>query len=77
LECGVGTAASAQLFATLPEMKFATELFGPLLLTREVLSTPLVYENFHLQVPNTPGIGIDVDMAAIKDVTEDCQNVEL
>jgi muconate cycloisomerase len=34
LEGGVGTAASAQLFATFPQLAFGTELFGPLLADR-------------------------------------------
>jgi len=48
LEGGIGTAASAQLFSTFGELEFGTELFGPLLLTREVLREPLVYRDFML-----------------------------
>lgn len=38
-----------------------TELFGPLLLTEEILEQPLVYRDFHLEVPNAPGLGIALD----------------
>jgi muconate cycloisomerase len=62
LEGGVGTAASAQVFSTLPKLAWGTELFGPLLLTEEILATPLVYGDFVLQVPTTPGIGVELDM---------------
>lgn len=65
LEGGVGTAASAQLFSTFNELAYGTELFGPLLLTEEVLSTPLVYKDFHLHVPTRPGLGVDLDIDRI------------
>lgn len=61
LEGAVGTMASAHLFSTFENLKFGTELFGPLLLTQEILTTPLRYENFELHLPNTPGLGIEID----------------
>ncbi|MDN0076826.1 muconate/chloromuconate family cycloisomerase [Crenobacter sp. SG2303] len=61
LEGAVGTAASAHLFSTFSSLAFGTELFGPLLLTEELLVEPLVYQDFMLQVPNKPGLGIDID----------------
>lgn len=61
LEGAVGTIASAQLFATLPELAWGTELFGPLLLTEEILRTPLEYRDFGLQLPAGNGLGIDID----------------
>ena len=61
LEAGVGTAASAQLFATLPRLAWGTELFGPLLLTEEILAEPLRYGDFALRIPDGPGLGIAID----------------
>ena len=61
IETGVGTAAAAQLFATLPRLDWGTELFGPLLFTDDFLTTPLRYEEFALVVPDGPGIGVDID----------------
>ncbi len=61
LEGPVGTIASAHAFSTFENLAFGTELFGPLLLTQEILTTPLQYENFELVVPNAPGLGIEVD----------------
>jgi muconate cycloisomerase len=61
LEGGVGTIASAQLFATFPRLHFGTELFGPLLLTEELLTEPLMYRDFELIVPDRPGLGIRLD----------------
>jgi muconate cycloisomerase len=61
LEGGVGTAASAHLFSTFPRLEWGTELFGPLLLTEEILEEPLEYGEFGLKVPTGPGLGISID----------------
>ena len=61
LEGGVGTAATAPVVSTFPRLGFGTELFGPLLLTEEILQQPLVYRDFMLEVPTGPGIGVDID----------------
>lgn len=61
LEGGVGTVASAHLCATLPSLAWGTELFGPLLLTQDILAEPLRYVDFHLAVPTGPGLGIALD----------------
>ncbi|MDF0544664.1 muconate/chloromuconate family cycloisomerase [Sphingobium sp. H39-3-25] len=61
LEAGVGTAASAHVFATFHDLAFQTELFGPLLLTEEILAEPLVYSDFALIVPEGPGLGVSLD----------------
>jgi muconate cycloisomerase len=61
LEAAVGTVASAHLFATFPKLAWGTELFGPLLLTEEILTEPLAYGDFALQVPDKPGLGVELD----------------
>ena len=61
LEGGVGTIASAHAFSTFRALQWGTELFGPLLLTEEILTTPLEYKDFHLTVPAAPGLGIALD----------------
>lgn len=61
LEGGVGSIASAHVFATFPTLAFGTELFGPLLLTEEILAEPLDYADYSLGVPDTPGLGIALD----------------
>ncbi len=61
LEGAVGTIASAHLFATFPKLQWGTELFGPLLLTEEILREPLDYSDFELSVPNGPGLGLELD----------------
>lgn len=61
LEGGVGTIASAHVFATISELAWGTELFGPLLQTEEILAEPLGYGDFSLAVPTGPGLGIALD----------------
>lgn len=61
LEGTVGTAASAHLFATLPALQWGTELFGPLLLTQDIVTNPLTYADFEMVVPTGPGLGIALD----------------
>ncbi|MDO5647513.1 muconate/chloromuconate family cycloisomerase [Paracoccus sp. (in: a-proteobacteria)] len=61
LEGAVGTIISAHTFATFPHLQWGTELFGPLLLTEDILKTPLDYRDFELTVPDGPGLGIDLD----------------
>ncbi|OUJ11057.1 muconate/chloromuconate family cycloisomerase [Acetobacter sp. DsW_063] len=65
LEAGVGTAASAHVFATLQSLDWGTELFGPLLLTEEILENPIQYSEFCLSVPTGPGLGVSLDERAI------------
>ena len=61
LEGAIGTLASAHVFSTYPELAFGTELFGPLLLTEEIMAEPLPYRDFMLHLPQKPGLGIEVD----------------
>lgn len=65
LEGPVGTIASAHLFSTFENLAAGTELFGPLLLTEEILKTPLQYQNFELVVPQNLGLGIELDQDKI------------
>ncbi|MBM7059095.1 muconate cycloisomerase family protein [Pseudomonas sp. UL073] len=61
LEGAIGTLASAHAFITLKQLTWATELFGPLLLTEEIVTEPLLYRDFALHVPRTPGLGLSLD----------------
>lgn len=61
LEGPVGTIASAHVFSTFSNLAYGTELFGPLLLTEQILKTPLQYENFELKIPAGHGLGIELD----------------
>ena len=70
LEGPIATAASAHLFSALPSCHWHTELFGPLLLTDEILKTPLDYKDYSLAVPLGPGLGIDLNYDAVSEAIE-------
>ena len=61
LETGLGTAAALQLFATVETWRWGTELFGPLLLTEDILAEPIAYRDFCVEIPTGPGIGAAPD----------------
>jgi muconate cycloisomerase len=71
LEGAIGTIASAQLFSTFGSLKWGTELFGPLLLTEQILTEPLRYEDFSLHLPQGPGLGITLDWERIERLRRD------
>ncbi len=71
LEGTVGTIASAQLFSTFGAMEWGTELFGPLLLTEEILTIPLDYHDFALHVPQGAGLGIVLDWERVERLRRD------
>lgn len=62
LEGTIGTLATAHLCATLPNLDWGTELFGPLLLTDDIVKKPLVYQNYSLEIPQAAGLGVELDM---------------
>ena len=65
LEGAIGTIASAHLFSTFENLAYGTELFGPLLLTEEILKNPLQYHDFELHLPLGNGLGIELDLDKI------------
>lgn len=65
LEAGVGTAAAVQLFSTIENMEWGTELFGPLLLRDEILTDAIRYADFCLTVPEGPGIAVNLDPSKV------------
>ncbi|GAJ96749.1 muconate cycloisomerase [Agrobacterium rhizogenes] len=65
LEGPVGTIAASQLLVGVTDLPWGTEFFGPLLLTEELLTEPLVFRDFELQIPSGPGLGIALDESAV------------
>ena len=61
LEGTIGTVASAHVFSTAKNMSWGTELFGPLLLTDDIVKQRLTYKDCTLQLPIGPGLGIELD----------------
>src|SRR5690554_4251604 len=66
LEGTIGSLASAHLFATLPNLDWGTELFGPLLLTDDIVKKTIVYQNHSLEIPEGPGLGIELDINQVE-----------
>jgi muconate cycloisomerase len=62
LEGAIGTIASLHVFSALPQpFAFGTELFGPLLLKDDIVQERPAYGNFAIEVPDRPGLGVDID----------------
>ncbi|UYG07141.1 muconate cycloisomerase family protein [Halomonas sp. M4R1S46] len=61
LEGTIGTAASLHAWATLGELTWGTEMFGPLLLKDDIVAKPLHYHEFGVDLPAGPGLGITLD----------------
>ncbi|MDM9560746.1 MULTISPECIES: muconate/chloromuconate family cycloisomerase [Bordetella] len=61
LEGSIGSIASAHGFAALPRLGWGTELFGPLLLKDDIVANPPRYDDFALQLPAGPGLGLTLD----------------
>jgi muconate cycloisomerase len=77
LEGAFGTMASAQVFSTFRALQWGTELFGPLLLTEEILTEPLEYKDFHLTLPAGPGLGIALDEERVRHFRRDRTHVSV
>jgi muconate cycloisomerase len=61
LEGSIGSIASAHGFAALPQLAWGTELFGPLLLKDDIVTTRPLYRDFDLHMPEGPGLGLHID----------------
>jgi muconate cycloisomerase len=61
LESSIGAAAHLQVFATLRELKWGCEHFGPQILTDDLVTEPLRFEDFAIHLPAGPGIGVVLD----------------
>lgn len=77
LEGGVGTLASAHLFSTFASLQWGTELFGPLLLTEEIFRAGPRYGDFELEVPDCPGLGIELDEDRAQFFTRDAPRITI
>lgn len=62
LEGTIGTLASAHIFASLPNLDWGTELFGPLLLTDDIVKQPITYKNNAMEIPKGIGLGVELDL---------------
>jgi muconate cycloisomerase len=61
LESSIGAAAHLQVFASLRELGWGCEHFGPQILIDDLATEPLRFEDFHIHLPTQPGIGVALD----------------
>ena len=68
LETGIGRAANLAL-AALPGFTLPGDTSASARYFKQDITTPFVMENGYLNVPNTPGIGVEPDMEFLDEVT--------
>lgn len=61
LESSVGAAAHLHAFATLRELAWGCEHFGPQILTGDLVTEPLRLADFDIHLPAGPGLGVTLD----------------
>lgn len=63
IETSIGTAGYLQFCASIPELEYGCELFGPLRIEQDVVKEGrgVLYERGKVKVPNGPGLGIEVE----------------
>lgn len=71
IEGPVGTAATLQLACATPAVTWGSELFGPLLMSTDLLTTPLRYAEGELCLPDGPGLGVELDLDAVRRLTRE------
>jgi muconate cycloisomerase len=65
IELGIANAMGLHLAACLPELAYPSYLMGPLKY-RDQLAEPVVVVDGHVAVPQGPGLGIEVDVEAVR-----------
>lgn len=66
LESSVGAAAHLHAFSALRELHWGCEHFGPQILVADLVRTPLRFADFHVHLPEGPGLGLELDEAAVR-----------
>ncbi|WP_227270711.1 muconate/chloromuconate family cycloisomerase [Roseobacter weihaiensis] len=61
LETSLGTAAALHLACALPSLPFGGEIIGPMLMSEDLVETPIRYVDGAAQLPSGPGLGVDLD----------------
>ena len=67
-EMGIATAACAHLAVAVPNLPHAIETFGPLRYVNDIVKTAVPIENGWLTPPPGPGLGVELDRDAVKDM---------
>jgi muconate cycloisomerase len=67
IETSLGTAAYLAAAVAAAPVTWGCELFGPLLLAGDVVRRPVQYADGAILALDGPGLGVDVDEAALKE----------
>jgi L-alanine-DL-glutamate epimerase-like enolase superfamily enzyme len=67
IETSLGTAAYLNVAVAAAPVTWGCELFGPLLLQGDVVRQPVQYSDGAILALDGPGLGVDVDEAALKE----------
>jgi muconate cycloisomerase len=66
LESSIGAAAHLHVFAGLRDLAWGCEHFGPQILTGDLVTEPLRFEDFHIHLPTGPGLGVTLDPVQLR-----------
>jgi L-alanine-DL-glutamate epimerase-like enolase superfamily enzyme len=66
MDTGLGTAAYLQTASALNDMTYGAALPGPLMLSTDILTTPIVYQDGFIKVPPGAGLGATVDWSMVE-----------
>jgi muconate cycloisomerase len=66
IETSLGTAAYLQVALAAAPVSWGCELFGPLLLAGDVVRQPVQYADGCILALDAPGLGVEVDEAALR-----------
>jgi muconate cycloisomerase len=66
LESSVGAAAHLQVFASMRNLPWHCEHFGPQILVDDLVTEPLAFEDFNILLPSGPGLGVTLDEDKIR-----------
>lgn len=69
IETSLGTAAYLQVALAASPVTWGCELFGPLLLSGDVTRDPVRYADGAILALDGPGLGVEIDEAALKEWT--------
>ena len=69
IETSLGTAAYLQVALAAAPVTWGCELFGPLLLTGDVVRRPVQYADGAILALDGPGLGVEIDEARLKEWT--------
>ncbi|VEF46600.1 mandelate racemase/muconate lactonizing protein [Bacillus freudenreichii] len=66
LESSIGTAACVHAYASIPNLDYGSELFGPGWLADDPVKNPLTIKDGTILVPEGPGLGVELDEEKVK-----------